>query len=97
MVTSQIKIDSKGNYLCHLDVLSVTGTNRTCDLAGTWQVVGDVLIDTITNHSQTNAVLPILSRAQIVRLDGRELALKYEESKGATVATNEMIFRRLKQ
>lgn len=71
---------------------TIVGTNETRKFseAGTFLVKGGVLILTMTNHSNTNARLPLVERSHIVRLDGRELSIRAEDRPDV-----EGIFRRL--
>jgi hypothetical protein len=46
-------------------------------LEGTLKVRDGFMINTITNHSQTNLELPIICRATMIRLSNSELVLKW--------------------
>lgn len=93
--TSTIRIRQHGDYACRIVTHSESGTDRSSDLQGFFQVRAGVLIDTVTNHSNTNAVLPMMSRARIVRFDGRELVLEWEHNQEMDMPTNEQVFRKV--
>jgi hypothetical protein len=92
---STVTVDPNGDYVCEVIFQSSwDGVTRTSNLAGRWEVRDGVLIDTITKHSQTNAILPMISSARIVRLDGRQLVLTYGSSNQGAFPTNEIVFRK---
>lgn len=93
--TSNVLVDRAGNYHCRITAHLQSGTDRSFDLLGNFKVQGGVLIDTATNHSSTNAVLPMISRARIVRFDGREMALKWEKNEDVNFPSNEVVFRKV--
>jgi hypothetical protein len=86
---STMILGSDGRYVCNG---SVTGTNgvRTFRVEGTMEIEEGFIVDTMTNHSNTNAPLPHTSRAKIIRQSEREIVAKWE---GAEV---ESTMRRLK-
>ena len=47
-------------------------------LAGTIKVVGGSLIETVTNTTQPNTIVPYVSRARIVHADGKEMVFRFE-------------------
>src|SRR6266446_4444592 len=55
---STITVDRNGNYVCQVVAHGDSGVIRTADIEGKFQVRDGVLIDTMTKHSNTNAVLP---------------------------------------
>jgi hypothetical protein len=92
---STSKIDDQGNYFCQL--LSRNGSDaliRTSNIAGTFQVKDGMLIDTILKHSNTNAALPIISKARILRVDADTMVIRYEPSDGFAAPTNDVVFRK---
>jgi hypothetical protein len=94
--TSTIRIRQDGDYACRIIWHSESGTDRSSDLQGFFQIRAGVLIDTTTNHSNTNAVLPMTSRAHIVRFDGREMVLEWEHNQEwEFFPTNELVFRKV--
>jgi hypothetical protein len=90
---STIKVASNGSYTCQITSHSPSDGLRKSGLEGTFQVKDGVLIDTMTKNSNTNAVLPMISRYRILRADDRELVLESKTS----YSTNEVIFRKEKQ
>jgi hypothetical protein len=93
--SSTVTIDRSGNYVCHLVTQRESGPTRTNALEGTFQIKDRVLLDTVTKDSNTNAVLPMITRARIVRIDEGEMILKWDMAEGVESATNEVVFRRL--
>jgi hypothetical protein len=47
--------------------------------------------------SNTNAVLPISSRARIVRVDDREVVLKWEPNQEMDFPINDVVFRKVQE
>ncbi len=92
---STLTIGRSGNYVCHLVTQGESGPTRTNALEGTFQIKDGILTDTVTKHSNTNAVLPMITRARIVRIDEGEMVLKWDLAEGVESATNEVVFRRL--
>jgi hypothetical protein len=48
-----------------------------------------------SKHNNTNAVLPMISRAHIVQIDQSQMILKWDTAEGVESATNEVVFRKL--
>jgi hypothetical protein len=93
---SMITVDRSGDYVSQVIFQGQwDGVTRTSNLAGTFEVRDGILIDTMRKHSNTNAVLPRISRAHIVRFDERELVLKEEANNQQDVPTNEVGFRKV--
>ncbi len=86
---STISINSEGRYVCNGSVTSTNGI-RTFMIQGTMKIEDGFIVDTYTNHSNTNATLPHTGRAKIIRQSERELVAKWE---GAEV---ESTMRRVK-
>jgi len=84
------KVDSDGRYSCES---VATSSNRVvrfiCE--GTWQIKDGYLIDTVTNHSDTNIVVPWIVRARIVQITDQELAIHDETN------SVDAIFRKAKE
>ncbi len=92
---STISIDSGGGYVCKVITHSPFYSRTiTSDLAGTLRITNGFLIDTTTQHSNTNAVLPYVTKFRIVRLDNRELVLSPYLSNDWEFPTNDVVFRR---
>src|SRR5262245_44507920 len=63
-----ITVAPDGHYTCQIaSVNPHDSITRTSNIAGTFEINDGVLIDTVTKHSNSNAVLPIVSRGRIVR------------------------------
>lgn len=92
---STVIVDQRGNYVCELVTQRESGRVQTNTLEGTFQAEEGVLTDTVTKHSNTNAVLPMIARARIVRLDDAEMILKWDLAEGIEAPTSEVVFRRL--
>ena len=60
-------------------------------IEGTMQIKDGFIIDTWTNHTNTNAPSPHTVRGQIIRQSGRELAAKWEGE-----MQSETVMRRVK-
>jgi hypothetical protein len=85
-LSSKTVVKPDGSYVCQ-----ITGyTNGKVEtIAGFFEVVktNGYLIDTMTQNSNTNAVVPHVSHAQIVQFDASELVLLWEGT------TNEVVLR----
>jgi hypothetical protein len=92
---STMTIARGDNYVCEVVVHSESGPTRTVKIEGTLQVRDGVLIDTMTKHSNTNAVLPMSTRRRIVRIDEREMIVNWDSSLGLVSGTNELVLRRV--
>lgn len=95
MATYTITVGPDGKYACSVVVSAQSGRQHIFQMQGTWQVQNQVLIDTMTNHSSTNATIPLVSRGHIVRLDNSEMLLQREQIEGQTYATNEPVYRKI--
>jgi hypothetical protein len=51
---------------------------HSIDIAGTLQVQDGYLIETVTNSTQRNAHLPLVSRAKIVHADDSEMVVVFD-------------------
>lgn len=74
---STTSLDSEGRYVCSGSVTSTDGV-RPFTIKGTMRIEDGFLVDTYTNHSNTNASLPHTSRAKIIRQSEREVAARWE-------------------
>lgn len=96
-ITSEITwtVDSSGGYVCQIVSLRPEeAVPRTNHMAGKLEVRDGVLIDTMTENSNTNARLPMISRYRIVRSDRRELVFNWEADGRGGFQTNEVVFRK---
>lgn len=94
---STITVDPSGDYVCQMVAESRwDGVTRTSNIAGKFDVRDGLLIDTMTRNSNTNAKLPIIFSARVVRSDGQELIVKYEGTNQGGFPTNEIVFRKVK-
>ena len=93
--TYTITVGPDGKYSCSVIVRAPSGRQHVFQMQGTWQVQNNVLIDTTTNHSSTNATVPLVSRSHIVRLDDSEMLLQREPVAGQNYATNEPLYRKI--
>jgi hypothetical protein len=93
---STITIDSDGHYVCQVLATSPDDSvTRTGNLAGTFEIKHGVLTDTMTKYSNTNLAQPIISQFWIIRMDDRELVVKWKPGEGeADYPTNEFVFRK---
>lgn len=89
---SSVTVASNGTYVGDLSEYNPTHL-KSWHIEGTWKINNGFLIDTITKHSSTNAILPIEERAKIIRFDTNELILQWELSKSNF---EESIFHRRK-
>jgi hypothetical protein len=95
---SAVTVDSSGHYVCQLVAHSrFDGVTRTYNIAGTFEVKNGLLIDTVTEHSNTNATLPMISRGLIVRANDRELAIRFDSNQELDFSTNEIVWRKEKK
>jgi hypothetical protein len=93
--TITISIGPDGKYVCQVVGRGESGTERTFDMQGTWHVQNGVLIDTMIYNSTTNYTLPSVSRGRIVRIDNREMLLRWERNEGWDYPTNETLYRKI--
>jgi hypothetical protein len=91
---STITVAADGVYSCDLVTHNSSNVLRNFTLEGTWKVTNGVLVDITTKHSNTNAPLPLISTAEILRLDGQELVLIDYNTSGVKDSRKETIFRR---
>ena len=91
---STITLAPDASYICTLTVPGRTNEPRIFNSEGTFRVHEGNLIDTMTRYNRTNLSVPLTNRAQIVRLDHRELVLVYDPTLGASGPTNPVVFRR---
>ncbi len=68
-------IGSDGRYASKI---TNTSTGSVIDLEGTFQVSDGYLIDTMTKCSRTNAHVPNVYRARIIRADSREMVFAFD-------------------
>jgi hypothetical protein len=80
---STTSFDPAGRYVCNGSVSSTNGT-RTFTIQGIMKIEDGFIVDTFTNHSNTNASLPHTSRAKIISQNEREIVAKWE---GISVAS----------
>jgi len=45
---------------------------KAADVEGTFHLKDGMLIDTVLKHSNANAVLPMITRSRVLRIDSRE-------------------------
>lgn len=93
---STITIDATGNYLCEIESRDQQDhNNRTFSLAGYMKIRGGFLIDTMTKHSNTNAVLPTIFTNRIVRMNDTEIVMRMDTNAGSYMpSTTEIVFRK---
>jgi hypothetical protein len=92
---STITVAADGVYSCDLVTHNSSNVLRNFTLEGTWKVTNGVLVDITTKHSNTNAPLPLISTAKILRLDGQELVLIEHHFIGTDNTTNKTVFRKV--
>lgn len=92
---TETMVATNGSYFATVEV-HYSGTDQisTSSMSGTVQIRHGVLFDTITNHSNTNVVLPWTTSGKIIRLSDRELAVRWEKTTQGEFSTNLVIFRR---
>jgi len=88
---SQITITTNGNYVCQNIQRDNSNHVYTFQLKGTFQLSDGYLIDTVTNHSDTNFAVPSVFRAKIVRISDGELVVHDETN------SVDAVFRKVKQ
>lgn len=90
-----ITFDPGGHYVAQILISSShDSVTRTGNLAGTFEIKDGVLTDTMTKYSNTNLAPPMISRARVIRMDGRELVVKWEPVEGLEYPTNEVVFQK---
>lgn len=59
------------------------------------KIRGGFLIDTMTKHSNTNAVLPTIFTNRIVRMNDTEIVMRMDTNAGSYMpSTTEIVFRK---
>jgi hypothetical protein len=86
---SRLSFDPQGRYSEICSNTTAYGTQLST-IQGTMKIEDGFIVDTITNHSNTNAVLPNTTRAKIIRQNEREITVNYVE------ADFERTFRKVK-
>jgi len=81
---SSTVISNDGQYVCSYTVFTTNGAIKGV-IEGGFEQRGELLIDTMTKHSNTNATLPHTSTARILDYDGGSLTLQWEEMTNAAV------------
>jgi hypothetical protein len=90
---STIRVATDGSCQSTLSIPGRKLGPRSIEQSGTWRVENGFLVGTITNDSQTNAVVPSTNRYRILRLDDRELVLEHlEKVPGVMYPTNQIVF-----
>jgi hypothetical protein len=87
--TSVATIASDGSYTARYTNVGPAWVNEGF-IEGTQQIKDGYLIDTMTKHSNTNAVLPVILRARIIQFDDHQLVLQWEK-----MGTNQAILHKL--
>ena len=90
-LTNTVTVARDGRYDCRI----VSGSGRLFYVQGLFQVQQGFLVDTMTNSSNTNAPLPEVFRARIIRVDDHEMLLLREKLKGWFYPTNEPLWRKV--
>jgi len=93
---STLVVAPDGDYRCQIIARGSSNEVRTFELEGTFRIQDGVLLDTTTKNSSTNAQVPNTSRARILRMDDREIVVRYEHVAGVEYPTNETVLRRVK-
>lgn len=93
---STLRVAPSGDYQCQIVAFGSSNVARTFEMEGTFQIQNGVLIDTMTKYSNTNAQLPQISCARILRMNERELVVDYERVAGVNYPTNETVFRKIR-
>ena len=75
---SQTTVAKNGSYVCETIRRDNSNNAYVFKLQGSFQLADGYLIDTITNHSDTNFAVPSVFRARVVRISDRELAIHDE-------------------
>jgi hypothetical protein len=89
---STTRVAANGHYVSHLQTLSSNRISRMVTFEGIFEVKDGCLIDTITKDSQTNAApVPRTDRARIIRMDDREMVVRYQGK------DEEVVFRKQKR
>ena len=84
-----ITIHSNSTFIC--SVTPADNMGLLYYFKGTLQVKNGILIETITNHSDTNVHLPFISRMNLVRLQNDNFVVKTDNT------TNELVFGKLRE
>ena len=78
---STLVIGTNGLYVANISTYSASDMIvRSNRVSGIIQLKKDMFIDTITKHSNSNAVLPWTSRGRIIRFDDQEIVVEWEVS-----------------
>ena len=74
---SSTVIDDNGHYRCQYSVSTTNGVMEGF-IEGVFKQTGELLVDTMTKHSNTNAPLPHSSKVRILSYDGQTLTLRWD-------------------
>lgn len=79
-----------GHYVSQISIVHSNHPSRNAaEFQGTFEIKDGLLIDTINKDSQTNSRVPRTSRARIIRMNDREIVVKYEEQDTESVFRKE--------
>jgi len=76
---STTTVAPNGSYNCKFSTTNSGGVKEGF-IEGKYELKDEFLIDTMTKHSNTNAILPHTSKAQIVHYDDKGITLRWEGS-----------------
>lgn len=78
---STLVVGTNGLYIAKISTHYPSDRSvRNDRVSGSIQIKQGMVIDTVTKHSNTNAVLPWISRGRIIRFDDGELVVEWEGS-----------------
>jgi hypothetical protein len=74
-------LDAEGRYHCNGSVATSNGV-RAFTVEGVMRIENGFVVDTWTNHSNTNAPIPHTSRAKIIRQNKDQIVARSEGAEG---------------
>jgi len=94
VVSNTITVAPDGSYVARLSIPGRKYGPRDIEQRGVWRVEPGFIIDTVTNDSQTNAIVPSTNRFRVLRVNDSELVVEPEKIPGVGYPTNQTIFRK---
>jgi hypothetical protein len=96
-IDNTLDIGSDGSYTGASTIHTRTNGVGHVEWQGFYRIDGGFLIDTVTNTSLANASVPETNRAQIIRIDDKEMILAPEKPPGVTFEIKQIVFSRKTQ
>ena len=83
-------MQADGSYFCRLDGYT---NGNVVTIEGKVRVKNDVMVDTVTKHSDAHGSIPFVTHNRIVRMDDREFVIRPE----ITIDDKDVIYRKVQK